>query len=63
MGIGRALLEALEAQAKRWGLVEIRLISTAGARPFYERHGYVSTGERSVHGFGVLRDYLYSKPL
>ena len=62
-GIGRVLLEALEAQARRWGLVEIRLISTAGARSFYEQHGYVSRGERSVPGFGVLRDYLYSKAL
>jgi len=62
-GIGRALLEALEVQARRWGLGEIRLISSADARTFYERHGYLSTGERSTPGFGVLRDYLYRKVL
>ena len=62
-GIGSSLLRVLEATAKEWGLNTVRLISTATARTFYERHGYLSTGEESVPGFGVLRDYHYVKVL
>src|SRR5437016_617199 len=40
-GIGRAILDALEAEAAKWGLNEVRLISTATGRAFYERHGYL----------------------
>lgn len=61
-GIGRALLQDLEAQARRWGLAEIRLTSSAGARPFYEHHGYVPSGP-PAHPFGVLREYPYAKTL
>lgn len=62
-GVGAAILQALEARAAAWGLAELRLISTATARAFYERHGYVLTGEQSVSGFGLLRDYRYVKVL
>lgn len=59
-GIGRAILHALEAQAMCWGLEEVRLRSSADARSFYERHGYLSAGESGL-AFGVLRDYPYCK--
>jgi GNAT superfamily N-acetyltransferase len=62
-GVGRALLYACEAQARKWGLKQLQLISTATARSFYERHGYLSVGEASVRGYGVLRDYYYVKAL
>jgi len=62
-GVGRALLLALEAKARAWGLGELRLVSTATARAFYERHGYVATGEERVPAFGLLRDYGYVKVL
>ncbi|HWZ90838.1 MAG TPA: GNAT family N-acetyltransferase [Polyangiaceae bacterium] len=61
-GIGHALLMALEAQAARWGLDEIRLTSSTAARAFYERHGYRSTGN-PIPQYGVLIDYPYAKPL
>jgi GNAT superfamily N-acetyltransferase len=61
-GVGRALLLALEEQAQAWALAEIRLRSSAGARAFYARHGYVSAGDPSV-AFGAVIDYPYSKAL
>ena len=63
LGIGAAMLHALEAQAARWRLSKLQLISTANARGFYEHHGYVFTGEQSVPGYGVVRDYYYEKAL
>jgi GNAT superfamily N-acetyltransferase len=63
LGIGAAMLRALEAQASRWGLSKLQLISTANARGFYEHHGYVFTGEESVPEFGVVRDYYYVKDI
>ncbi len=62
-GIGRALVHSLEAQARSWQLSELRLISTATARDFYERHGFQYRGESSTPAFGLLRDYHYVKPL
>lgn len=62
LGVGGAMLVALEAQARRWGLAELRLTSTVGARAFYERHGFVATGD-AVPAFGVLSHYPYTKSL
>jgi GNAT superfamily N-acetyltransferase len=39
-GVGRALLEAVEAEARLRGLRELSLESTLSARAFYSRHGY-----------------------
>jgi len=61
-GAGSAVLRELEAQAVRWNLSELRLSSTSGARAFYERHGFVSTGQARP-GFGVLVSYPYAKSL
>ena len=61
-GVGRALLLAMEAQALRSGLEEIRLTSSATARGFYEKHGYVPDGQ-SVPAFGVVHGYPYRKSL
>lgn len=62
VGLGRLIVSDLEVQARRWGLQEIRLTSSANARAFYERCGYVPAGE-AVHEFGVLWDYPYRKNL
>jgi GNAT superfamily N-acetyltransferase len=62
IGVGGALLSALEVQASSWGLNEIRLTSSATARAFYEKQGYASNGE-SVPAFGVARGYPYRKSL
>ena len=39
-GTGKALLDALEAQAKEWGLRSMQVASTLSACDFYERHGF-----------------------
>src|SRR5262245_56455357 len=44
-GVGKLMLRALEEQAARWGLKGLFLTSTITARRFYERHGYLQTGE------------------
>jgi GNAT superfamily N-acetyltransferase len=61
-GFGSAILVTLEAEARAWGLQKLRLGSTVSARPFYERHGYVSAGE-STCGFGSSCCYPYEKDL
>jgi GNAT superfamily N-acetyltransferase len=52
-GYGSAILAALEEKARTWGLHKLRLGSTVSARPFYERHGYISAGE-STCSFGIV---------
>jgi GNAT superfamily N-acetyltransferase len=61
-GYGSAILAALEAKARTWGLDKLRLGSTVSARRFYERHGYISAGE-STCNFGSARCYAYEKIL
>lgn len=51
-GVGKALLLALENQARAWGLKELQLESTATGRPFYERQGFVLDGV-PVEMFGM----------
>jgi GNAT superfamily N-acetyltransferase len=59
-GVGKLLLRALEEQAARWGLAGVFLTSSLTGRTFYERNGYVPSGEpRSV--YGSLRAYPMSK--
>ena len=60
LGVGRALLLEVEAQAKHWGETELTLTSTTKARAFYERHGYVASGA-AQYKYGVLSDYPYVK--
>jgi GNAT superfamily N-acetyltransferase len=61
-GIGRALLQSLESHAVRSGFADVRLGSSVGAREFYERHGYLSSGPPE-RVFGVLMAYPYVKDL
>ncbi|NNE66967.1 MAG: GNAT family N-acetyltransferase [Pyrinomonadaceae bacterium] len=44
-GIGSRLLTMIEGQARHWGIKEITLISTATAKPFYEKHEYFEYDE------------------
>lgn len=59
-GIGRALLQSLERRAAEWDLAEVKLRSSLGAREFYERYGYVSSGPPG-QAFGVVMGYPYAK--
>jgi GNAT superfamily N-acetyltransferase len=62
IGLGRAILEAAERWAEACGLRMLRLQSSATARGFYERLGYVSAGN-PTQGFGITRGYPYTKNL
>ena len=62
-GIGRALLELLEAAAVEMGIKHLRLDTTAvqgAAQRLYESSGYTKVGESEHLGFVV---YLYEKEL
>ena len=43
-GIGKRLLQALEAHAIACGIERLEVVSTIPAKPFYERNGYASDG-------------------
>jgi len=62
LGVGRALLHALEAHARAWGITTLTLESTLTARSFYECYGFTPAGGAVLH-FGVLRGYPYTKTL
>jgi GNAT superfamily N-acetyltransferase len=61
-GSGRLLLEAMENQARNWGLDSVFLSSTNKARTFYEHHGY-QPGLCTKPGFGLSICYGYEKSL
>jgi GNAT superfamily N-acetyltransferase len=44
VGAGKAMLQALESQAKAWGLASLQVHSTLTARCFYARNGYIEGG-------------------
>jgi GNAT superfamily N-acetyltransferase len=51
-GVGKGLLQALEVQAKEWGLSNVQVMSTVTAKSFYLRNGYVS-GPTTKCVFGI----------
>ncbi len=60
LGIGKSLLQGLETQARSWGISVLRLHSTASARDFYARNGYILAGkEKSC--YGVECDFFWKK--
>lgn len=61
-GVGAALLQALEQQARDWGLAEIRLHAREGALGFYAQHGY-ETIAPSHTLYGSIPHTLMRKPL
>ncbi|MES2149582.1 MAG: GNAT family N-acetyltransferase [Pseudomonadota bacterium] len=59
-GVGKALLDGVEAQARAWGISVLRLHSTATASQFYARNGYIQAGkEKSC--YGVECDFFWKK--
>ena len=47
-GVGRALLDFLEAEARRRGAVRLTLWAQTHARQFYQRAGYAASGPEFV---------------
>ena len=52
-GVGRALLEFLEAEARRRGATKLMLHAQVRARGFYERAGYAASGGVFDDGTGI----------
>ncbi|QNA89444.1 GNAT family N-acetyltransferase [Massilia sp. Dwa41.01b] len=44
LGVGRALLAAVETQARAWNIGKLHLQSPGSAATFFERHGYTNAG-------------------
>ncbi|HSH28691.1 MAG TPA: GNAT family N-acetyltransferase [Thiohalobacter sp.] len=61
-GVGTAMLQALERQARDWGLREIRLHAREGAVSFYAHHGYTLVAPSHTL-FDSIRHSLMRKPL
>jgi N-acetylglutamate synthase-like GNAT family acetyltransferase len=61
-GVGRSILTALETRAREWGIDRLHLLSTATAQRFYEREGYISSGEPQPSS-GIALGYPYEKRL
>jgi GNAT superfamily N-acetyltransferase len=57
-GVGRALLAAVEQQARAWSIGKLHLHSPASSCAFFERHGYTSAGKEKVC-FGLECDLLW----
>ncbi len=51
IGVGRALLAAVEAQARTWNIRKLFLHSPPSATTFFARHGYANAGkEKACYG-------------
>jgi len=61
-GASRALLAEMEARARQLGLSALKLSSSATARRFYERCGFVPAGPPEP-GFGASTCYPMAKQL
>lgn len=57
-GVGRALLQALEQQAREWGISVLKLNSTRTASAFYERNGYIHGGQEKAC-FGLHCEFYW----
>ncbi len=59
-GIGKAMLQAVEHQARAWGIGVLKLHSTASASAFFARNGYLAAGkEKSC--YGVECDFFWKQ--
>ncbi|HZX96267.1 MAG TPA: GNAT family N-acetyltransferase [Myxococcales bacterium] len=52
-GVGKALLQFLEAEASRRGASRLTLWAQVRARPFYEKAGYAPVGAEFDDGTGI----------
>jgi putative acetyltransferase len=59
-GIGRELIEAVEARARAWNISKLYMHSPASASAFFERQGYVNAGKDKAC-FGLECDFLWKQ--
>lgn len=57
-GVGRALLGAVEEQARAWCVSKLHLHSPGSAAGFFERHGYANAGKEKAC-FGLECDFMW----
>lgn len=63
-GVATALVDRLEAQARKNGAIAISLAASITARPFFERRGYRHIRDNEVERRGVmLRNFIMRKVL
>lgn len=62
-GIGKQILETLEAEARRQGVTKLKLGSTRYAVSFYQRNGFQLQGEGEVTGPNLLPYFPMEKIL
>ncbi len=59
-GVGRALLDGVEQQARAWNIGKLHLHSPASSSAFFERHGYANAGKEKAC-FGLECDLLWKR--
>lgn len=59
-GVGKALLEAAEAQARSWGVTTVRIHGTTNSQGFYAQFGYLNAGKDKTC-YGVECDLLWKQ--
>jgi GNAT superfamily N-acetyltransferase len=59
-GVGKALLDAAEAQARSWGVSTVRIHGTSNSRGFYARYGYLDAGKEKTC-YGIECDLLWKQ--
>ncbi|WP_229459121.1 GNAT family N-acetyltransferase [Massilia cavernae] len=57
-GVGKALLDAVETQARAWDIGKLQLKSTITARDFYARNGYTFAGKEKAC-YGLECDFFW----
>jgi N-acetylglutamate synthase-like GNAT family acetyltransferase len=60
-GVGSAMLASIESQARAWNISKLHMHSPASASGFFERMGYVNSGQDRAC-FGLECDFLW-KPV
>jgi putative acetyltransferase len=59
-GTGRAMMRAIEAQARTWHMTKLHMHCPASASGFFERLGYVNAGKDKAC-FGLECDFLWKQ--
>jgi len=59
-GVGRAMMRAVEAQARAWDIGRLHMQSPASASPFFEALGYINAGKDKAC-FGLECDFLWKQ--
>lgn len=59
-GVGRALLDAIEAQARAWNIGKLHMHAPGSSSAFFERLGYINSG-RDKACFGMECDFLWKQ--